>query len=285
MSLRDTSTRTIQIVSGSSTTTFNGPNEFVYRFPAAGYQSGRDEVAMKALTIYNSFFNISAAKNNNTFGYIWPGEGPFTVVMADGIWSYAALNDYLHQVMVSRGQFLTDDQDTNRYYLDFQVNPITYSISLTATPLPLTLPAGWSGTVDLVAAAGNCPQLTVTAQTALLFGFSAGNYPAAAQTTLFQQNSPNVPQISDVTSFNLLCNLVDNSGFTLSPFVLATFTVPPNSAGSLIQLTPQNLDWVSVQQNQNFSDVSIRLVDQLMRPVVVYDPQGAVISLSLRKRV
>ena len=56
---------------------------------------------MKSLTIYYSWPNISAAKNNNTFSYYWPATGLiYPVVLADGIWQFSEMQSYLEQVML-----------------------------------------------------------------------------------------------------------------------------------------------------------------------------------------
>jgi hypothetical protein len=288
MSLQDATTRSLQIVSGATTTTFTSPNQFTYNLPSYGFKSGRDEVAMKSLTVYYSWPNISAAKGNNAFSYYWPATGlTYPVVLADGIWQFSEIRSYLEQVMTQNGHYLVDSGGNNRYYISFIVNPVLYCLSLTVTPLPATLPAGWSNpnVVNLTTAAGNTPQLIIPAGgAATLTGFTAGRYPPAPQTALYQINS-GIPQISDVTSLNIVSNLVDNSGFSLTPTILASFVVPPDqSPGSLIQLQPANVDWIPVQKDLTFNQITISLVDQLMRPVTIRDPQGFVMILNLRRR-
>lgn len=291
MSLQDLGTRSLQIVSGASNTTFDGINTFTVQLPAAGLITGKDEVCCKSLVLYYSWSNVSAAKGNNLFSYTWPGDRGtaqqgklYPCVMADGAWSYTDMLAYLRQIMHLNGHFLTDGNGQSIYYITFVANPVLYCISFTVTPLPTTLPAGWSGTTNLSAAGGYSPQFVVPAGSSVLFGLSTGSYPAASATALYQINS-GVPQISDVTSLNIVSSMVDNSSLSLNPKVLMSFSVPSSQLpGSLIQLSPQNLDWVPMQKQITLQTIVISLVDQLMRPVIIRDPQGFVAILNLRKR-
>ena len=287
MSLNDNTTRSIQIVSGSSTTTFTSPNKFTYQLPASGFRSGNSECALKSLTLWNSWANISAVKGNNTYSYIWPdGSTTHQVVMPDTSWSFAEFYSYLQQVMVANGHYLTDDVGNNVYYFTIIVNPGLYCLSLIVDPLPLTLPTGWTNpaTVNLVTAAGYTPQLVIPTGLVSLTGFAAAVYPATAQLTVYEVNS-GVPQITDSTSLNVLCNLVDNSGFSLTPNILTSFVVPQGvGSGELIQIQDNNLQWVPIRKEQTFDQITLEIVNQLNQPMVLRDITGFVAILSMRRR-
>jgi len=250
--------------------------------PTSGYQSGKDEVAFKSLSVYFSWANISAAKGNNTFSYIWNGL-TFTVIIADGLWGFADVNSYLQQVMALNGHYLLDGSGAKQYFISLTVNPALYCLNLIITPIPTALPVGWTNP-GAVALSGNTPQLIIPARFTTFTGFAAATYPAAPQTSTYQANS-GVPQVSDVTSLNVLCNLVDNSGFSVSPQVLTSFVVPTGQiSGSLITIQPANIDWSPVPQSTTFTVITLELVDQLRRPVTIRDPSGFVVILSLRRR-
>ena len=281
MSLTD-SARSVAIVSGSSKTTFDGINKFTFSLPTSGYRSGRDEVTMKSLALYYSWPNISSAKGNNTFSYMWNGA-TFPVVIADGIWSFADLNSYLQQVMAVNGHYLLNASGVKQYYISLTVNSTLYCLSLVIQPIPTVLPIGWSNPAAVVLS-GNTPQLIIPSNMVTLTGFAAATYPTVVQTTIYQVNS-GIPQISDVTALNILCNLVDNSGFSTSSYVLSSFIVPSGQqSGSLMTIQPVNLDWVPIQGLTQFNEITLELVDQLRRPVTIRDPTGFVAILSLRAR-
>jgi hypothetical protein len=288
MSLQDSSTKTIQLVSGSSTTSFNYPNEFVLTLPTSGFRTVKDEVCLKSMTIYYSFFNVSAAKGNNSFSYVWPdGKGSYPVVLADGIWSFGNIFTYFNNVMQKNGHYLVDPFGNNVYYLYLVVNPTLYCISFIATPLPAALPASYTNpaNVNFDQAGGLSPQLNVSAGFSSMLGLDAGFYPAQPAAIVTELNS-GIPQITTSTSFNLLCTLCDNTGFTLTPGVLASFVIPPGTEpGSLITKEPFHPDWVPVHSLQTFQTISVRLVDQLMRPITIQDPSGFVLTLNVRRRL
>ena len=287
MSLSDNATKSIHIVAGAAGTTFEYPNKFTLRLPASGFRTDRDEVALKSLSVYFSWPNISAEKGNNSFAYVWPdGSVTKAVVMADGIWSFGDVQSYLQQVMREAGHYLLDQNGLPVYYMSLQVNSTLYCLSLICTPLPAVLPAGWTNpaNVNLAAAAAKCPQLVIPASLSKFTGFAAGTYPAAAQTTVYGINS-GVPQVSDVTSLNLICNLVDNSGFSMTPGILSSFVMASGQeAGTQINVMPNERDWVAIIPSKMFTEIELELVDQRRRPVVIRDPAGFVAVLNVRRR-
>jgi hypothetical protein len=286
MSLKDNATKSIHIVEGAAGTTFEYPNKFTLRLPASGFQSDRDEVALKSLSVYFSWPNISAEKGNNTFAYVWPDQSTKQVIMADGIWSFPHVQDYLQQVMREAGHYLLDQNGRPVYYISLQVNSTLYCLSLICTPLPATLPAGWTNPaqLNLAAAAGKCPQLVIPASLSKFTGFSPGSYPPNPQTSVYAINS-GIPQVSDVTSLNLICNLVDNSGFSLTPGILTSFVMAAGQeAGTQINVLPNERDWVGIIPSKMFTEIELELVDQRRRPVAIRDPSGFVAVLNVRRR-
>lgn len=281
-SLSDSTGRSLQIVAGSSTTTFDGINKFTLRLPVSGFRSGRDEVALKSLTLYFSWPNISAAKQNNSFSYRFNGT-VFPVVMDDGIWSFHDVNSYLQQVMIQNGHYMLDAGNVKQFFIQLTINTTLYCLSLVIQPVPDTLPVGWTNPTA-IELSGNTPQLIIPSTFATFTGFTAGEYPPAPQTAAYQVNS-GIPQVSDTTSLNLLCNLVDNSGFSISPNILTSFVIPSGQApGSLVNIEPSNPDWSPIPAASSFTEVTVELVDQLRRPVTIRDPAGFVAIISLRRR-
>lgn len=281
MSLQDNSTQSIQIVSGSTTTTFTNPNLFTLQLSSYGFTtSGLDEVALKSMTLYYSWPNISAAKGNSSYSYMMNGTA-YPVHMGDGIYSFADLNAFLTQVMVTNGHFLVDEYNVNQVFISLIVNPVLYRLSLTVTPVPSTLPTGWTNPASLTL--GSQFQLTIPAGMQDLTGFPAGSYPPTMQ-GLYQANS-NIPQITDCTSLNVISNIVNSSSLSLTPNVLASLVVANNQQpGSQMIFTPLNLDFVSSQKMTTFTQITLAIVDQLLRPVIIRDPSGFLAILTIRKR-
>ena len=282
MSLTDSSTRSLQIVSGSSSVTFTSPNLFTLRLPASGFRtSSKDECALKSLSLYYSWPNVSAALGNNSFSYSYDGV-TYPVVMADGIYQFSELQSYFELVMGQNGHYLVNTDGQRVYFINLTVNSVLYCLSLTVTPVPSILPVGWSNPAGM-SLTGVTPTLNVTGEISTLMGFAPASYPAAPQAGLFQLNS-GIPQISHVSSLNVTSNICTNSGLSLYSDVLATFVLPDTQRpGTLVQIQPNNLDWVSVQKAQTFTEVTVAIVDQLHRPVHIRDPSGFVCTINVRR--
>ncbi len=282
-SITDSATRSIQVVGGANQVTFTAPNKFTVKLPASGFRTGnKDECALKSLTLYYSWPNVSLALGTNSFAYIWNGV-TFPVVLADGIWNFSDIQAYLQQVFLQNGHYLVDSTGTKQFYMSLFANSVLYALSLTVTPIPSSLPSGWSNPAG-VTLSGNTPQLVVPPSGFdTLTGFTAGLYPAAQQTTLYQINS-GVPQITNVSALNVTSTLCASSGLSVYPNVLASFVVPSDQLpGSLIQIQPNNLDWCQVQKASTFTEIEVANVDQLMRPVVIRDPAGFVAIINVRR--
>ena len=187
--------------------------------------------------------------------------------------------------MISRNHYLVNTAGANVYYLDIAENAVLYCLSITATPLPVNLPAGWTNPgINLTTAAGRIPRLVVPFGTSALLGLAAATYPTIDQTVIFQRNS-GIPQISTATSYNLNCSIVDNSGFSLMPNVLASFPKPDGqAAGSLMRIEPTNQDWIPVQQSVTFQSIDVWLTDQLSRDLKIRDSAGFIVILNVRQR-
>ena len=273
----------LQVVSGSQDVTFTSPNQFTFRMPNSYISGNRDRLSLKSLFMYYSWFNITAAKNNNSFSYIWSNGTTYPVVLSDGIWSFADLQAYLQQVMKLNNHYLTDATGTDQFYLSIQANSVSYRISLTSTPVPTALPAGWTAPGGFAyPGVATTPRLIVPATAFQAFtGFVAATYPAAVQATIYQVNSTNIPQVTDSSSLQLLTNLAYNEYApdqrTLTSFNLTPGTVP----GTLISQVPPYQDWVAVQPNTGFQTITLLLVDQLSRAVKIEDPSGFICTLNL----
>ena len=275
----------LQIVSGAPSVTFQAPNKYIFTLPSQ-YEAGEnDQVALKSCRMYYSWWNVSAAKGNNQFSYRWVDGTVHTVTLQDGIWGYADFQAYFEQIMRQSGHYLIDGT-TPVYYIRFDVNSVFYRISLTCTPVPATIPAGWTAPAGFVfPATATTPQILVPATNVTSYlGFAAGTYPAVTQPTLFQVNGTIVPQVTDISSLQLQTNLTFNE-YGPDTRTLATFNVPPGLApGSIISEVPFYQDWIPVQPRAKFKTVTLELADQNGRKVKIEDPTGFQCALTIRTR-
>jgi hypothetical protein len=107
--------------------------------------------------IYYSWNNIGDQQYllNNRFSYTWKVDEITTtvnVVIPNGIYEIADVNNYLQFVMIKNGHYLIDSAGLNVYYAEFLVSANRYAININTFPVPTSLPAGWSAPVANAAA-------------------------------------------------------------------------------------------------------------------------------------
>ena len=113
-----------------------GNNTFVYRFPSSIHFKN-NQVAVSSVSLYYSWYNISALLGNNAFTYSWCSGTTTTtyqVVLMDGIWEINTINEFLQFQMIQNGTYLiyTDPitgLTNNKYYIEFLVSPTLYGIN------------------------------------------------------------------------------------------------------------------------------------------------------------
>ena len=86
----------------------------IYRFPNS-VQFQNNHIAVSSVSMYYSWFNISATLNNNKFYYTWynaagiisvGGNPYFTVTVPDGLYEVSQLNSLLQFNMINNGTYL-----------------------------------------------------------------------------------------------------------------------------------------------------------------------------------
>lgn len=268
------------------------PAQLIYNLPYPIKLSGYD-VALASTFLYYSWPNITAVYGDNLLQYNFPGAGanPYSVAFPDGQYALSDIGNFLEFVMAQNGHYLVDNNGNNVYYISLVANPVYYAVTVTCTPVPAVLPAGWTNPNGIVLS-GQTPQLIVPVPSASatytmneLIGFQSGTYPAAPQATIFQINSNGVgdagiPQISPVSAVNLNLNLVSSSYFNTNPSTIYSFS-PNTTYGSQIQITPYQYVWLKCVDNQ-FSQIQVTFTDQNGNILQAKD-SNIIVNLYLRK--
>lgn len=250
------------------------------KFPHV-YSSKGARIGLLSLSIYNSWDNVSTQFDNLTgASYLFNGVS-YPVDYPAGNYSIQQLNDYLEFCMDNNGHWLLNEEGAKVYFLKFETNEIFYSVTITATPVPATLPSGWSNPNGL-ALNGNSPQLVVAdTNWRKLVGLKAGIYPTAPATVTTRINGTAVPIISEVTSILVLCDWCNNSRFSSNGQVIGTF-VADVGVGELVTVSPSVVTTYDVIQRV-YDGITIRLVDQNYRPLQIKDSSNLVITLLLEE--
>lgn len=251
-------------------------NLYVYNLPQSVKFTNKSKIGVSSVSVYNSTFNVSARRLNNTVTLIWNANTStsYTWTIPDGYYSASDLNSFLQSKMFENKLYCNTTGNTIVYFFEITQNAVRYAIQLTATPLPTsanattlsyTIPAGatWS-----FPTANNTPQLTFNNIFGNLLGFDGQTYPNAVQATTQSILSTKTPNISPVDSYILTCNLI-NSRYSIPSNVL--YTIPlTGGLGTLITNVPSNVIMNDIAPNI-YNQIVIQFFDQLFNQLQMND--------------
>lgn len=276
----------MRVVVLNSTSVVPNTQNSKYRFRfASTAQFRKDQIALSNIQIYYSWFNITSANNNNSFSYIFTdtsGSNTFQVNLPDGAYEIATINAYFQKVMVANGHYLINAVGDYVYYAELVVNATYYGVEIKTYPLPSSLPTGWTNPGGIgLGPGGVTPQVIIpNTNIQALLGFTAGTYPAVAQTTDYNVLSQTAPQVATVQSVILLCSLLNNTLTNPNTF-LYSFGATNTQIGQLISIAVPELIFCDVTDGY-YDFFEITLVDQNYRPIAIQDP-NVVIQLVIKK--
>lgn len=172
------------------------------------------EVALASFYCYYSWFNVTAALQNNTLSYTlpnstgssWPSGNLYPVftnsanpnVIGNGLYAISDLNNVLAYTLQYNGHYYIDNNGNNVYPISIAVNPTGYNVTVTLTALYSSLPTGWAYGTSITGTTpfngmfftksvaqlnfpvtGNPAGTYLAGQSSMskLLGFTAGNYP------------------------------------------------------------------------------------------------------------
>ena len=199
-----------------------GNNTFEFGFSAGGADLTQCEIALSSCYLYYSWYNISAAQQNNKFSITMADldvddagvgltNGPWTfqldLTIPDGQYEIADLNAFVQQFCIDNNFYLIDNATQEYvYFLQLQVNPTRYKVQVNTfafpaggAPVGYTAPAaGFLNGVAAVNSLGNpvtitngaypgagsniTPGLIFPAEFNRIVGFSPAPYTISSQT-------------------------------------------------------------------------------------------------------
>ena len=255
----------------------NSGNQYVYNLPQSTRFEAGDQIGVASIAMYNSTFNITAARQNNTFTIVWNANFTytFTLVFPDGYYSVQDMNNYLQYYCLSNGLYCTTNNgSTNVYFLEIVVNATRYAIQLNSYFLPsaanaatlgyaMPLSVAWS-----FPASNSTPQMTFGANFGALLGFPALTLPPSIQTINYSQISSITPIISPVNTYIMCCNLI-SSKYSMPNNTF--FALPLNAGlGSLIIMNPSQIVFNDIASNV-YTQIVITFYDQLFNKLQIND--------------
>lgn len=280
----------VLILNGSNLVASDTTNS-TYRFNFNGTRLIKDtKIAIANISLFYSWFNISASFNNNFFQYTFTNNAGTTthnVTITDGYYTIPQLNSYLQSVMITNGHYLVNGSGQNVYYLEILENASAYAIQLNCFAFPTALPAGWSNPSGVTfPAVASTPQFIISPLTtstfSTLIGVLPGTYPAVIQATTYSTISTFTPKTTPVENVLVRCSLLNNQ-ISNPPDIIYSFNAAGTGFGNLINAAPFQFLYLSVNDGY-YSQIEIQFIDQQYRAININDP-SIVVQLAFKTKI
>lgn len=191
--------------------------------------------------VYYSWYNINSNLGNNQFTLTIPTSGASTnlnVVIPDGAYNITDLNNFLQFTLIAGGYYIYDTTTLeNTYYIAFALSPTSYSVQLTTTSLPTSLPAGYtSGGMTFPGSSNQHYQLTISSANTFkdIIGYDAGTYPSSATYSgEYTKDSDYTPNVSPISAIQIRLSCLYNP-FSSNSQLLHVFTNAGSRVGEII---------------------------------------------------
>ena len=286
----------IVLTRANITSTDGSNSSLTYVFPSSVSFSNH-AIALVSAQMYYSWNNIGDQQYllNNRFSYTWKVDEITTtvnVVIPNGIYEIADVNNYMQFIMIQNGHYLIDSAGLNVYYAEFLVSANRYAININTFPVPTSLPTGWSAPVANAAAGYDAfpgypdttfnPSIVLPANFNKIMGYDANfttsqNDGVGLVLSYFSSTSP---QVSPNPTLFLSCSNISNiycnpSGviYSITPTVAIGEQIvvqPPEYAFNTLTGTTSQLTFSLRGNNNNI----ISILDPTMTLVFVIKHMG-----------
>lgn len=250
-----------------NSTNYSTPNTYKVNL-ANTVDLNKYDVSVGSAYIYYSWYNINSNPlNNNKFTLTIPrngGSDTLNVTIPDGAYQISDLNNYLQYLLIQGGYYIYDTTSlVNTFYAAFMVSPTSYAVQFITTPLPTSLPAGYtSGGMTFPGSANQHYQVTILSTNSFddIVGFNPGTYPAAATNAGTQTKSSDyTPNVNPVSTVQMRLSCVYNP-FSSNSQLIHVFNNKGVSIGSLIDASPIQLQFVPC--NGSHKEITLSFYDQ-----------------------
>lgn len=269
-------------------------NRLIYKFPNSTYFKG-NSIAVSSVSMYYSWFNITATYQNNTFSYTWTVGGATTtypVVLPDGLYQISEINAYMQFVMIQNGHYLIDASGKYVYYAEMILNPTRYAVQLNTYLVPTSLPATYTAPSIFAGypTTAQNPVLTMPAQFNVIVGYSAGFQTNAnvgnayvppvssyvsklANGTLSYVSTTN-PNVQPNSSIYFALSNINNPYSIPSSIIYAL--VPQGNVGELIAERPPQFIWNKLIDG-TYNELQLTFLGTDLNPIKINDPQMTIL--------
>lgn len=270
-------------------------NKLVYSFP--GSVTFKDTyIALSQVSMYYSWYNISAELQNNILQYTFRSGAvttTYTITIPDGLYEVETLNELLQFTFIANGQYLVDSVGDNVYYAEIVINPSRYAVQINTFLIPLALPAGFTNPAGYVFPSVVCnPQIITPFAINQFLGFTA-NFTTDANTANAFVPPPNQNLISKDAVTGTLSylsstapNVQPNSSILVSvsnidnryanPSSILYSVVPSVAFGELISEKPPQYAFNKLIDG-TYNNLRMTFLGSNLLPIKINDPNMTII--------
>ena len=201
----------------------------------------------QALVPYSWDSINSSPLNNNRFQLTIPTSGASvvtTLTIPDGAYQISDLNNFLQYWFIQNGYYLINSSTgAYTYYAAFQVSSTSYSVQFITSPLPTSLPAGFtSGGMTFPASANQHIQITMLSSSDFnqIVGYTQGGTFPAVPTNVGTQtkNSNFAPIVNPISAVQMRLSCV-SSPLSDNNQLIHLFANGDTAFGAQIDASPQ----------------------------------------------
>jgi hypothetical protein len=281
---------TFTMILNSSNVVANSNNtQFRYNFINGAFRiEDGSTMCISNIVMPYAWFNISKFYGNNTFSFTFPdtvsATTTYNVVIPDGFYTTADMNNFLEQFCIANSLYLINATGAYVYYLVFALNTNAYANQVLFLVVPSSLPAGFTAPVGFhgFPAVATATSLTISptigiSNFGVFLGFSAGTYGGGVTASSALSNI--TPIGSLVNAITVRSNIVNNNVAMPSDIITS---IPINTTfGSNINYTPAFEQFVNIKGGV-YNNIIITFTDQNFNTIFSRDP-NVVITLIIKK--
>lgn len=259
-------------------------NKLVFKFPSS-VKFDKSYVSVSSVSMYYSWFNITASLANNTFTYFWKNSAgtdqTTTITIPDGLYNIDQLNTYLQSTLILANRYLINTATgAYKFYLEFLINPTRYAVQINLGQVPISLPAGFTAPTTGFNGVGGFPNtvfspyLTIGQKLGDLIGFEAGTIPSPTTTAASEELSTKSPNLQPNATVLISCSGVDNP--IAQPSSIIYSITPSVGVGEAIIDKPPAFLWCKLISGF-YNQFQVTLLGTDLTPLKINDPQMTII--------
>lgn len=273
-------------------------NKLVYKFPNSVVLTNK-YIAVSSITMYYSWFNITASLANNVLYYTFgDAQTVYTITIPDGLYEITDINNFCQFAMIANKTYYTNGT-FNFYPFDLYINSTRYAVQLNTYLMPIVadLPVGTTYPTG-----GPTPPTTplnpivsFPANFSAVVGYpdnfvTSNNYnntyvppapPIASNNYVTKTSLGTLSYLSNIApqvqpNSNIIINLSNINNPYSQPSGIIYSLTPSVAIGEVINDRPPNFMWNKMIDG-TYNQLILSFLGADLSPLVVRDPQMTIL--------